>query len=74
MVVSIHRLITLLPLLVLKQMTIILKVKKMSMLEMKQEGLAAQITSKFRENIKISKQLKSIFSLRNVMIKFYFIH
>ena len=59
MVVSIHRLITLLPLLVLKQMTIILKVKKMSMLEMKQEGLAAQITSKFRENIKISKQLKS---------------
>ena len=59
MVVSIHRLITLLPLLVLKQMTIILKVKKMSMLEMKQEGLAAQITSKFRENIKMSKQMKS---------------
>ena len=69
MVVSIHRLITLLPLLVLKQMTIILKVKKMSMLEMKQEGLAAQITSKFRENIKISKQLKSKNSLRNIMIK-----
>ena len=61
MVVSIHRSITLLPLLVLKQMTIILKVKKMRMLEMKQEGLAAQTTSKFRENIRISKQLKSIF-------------
>ena len=58
MVVSIHRLITLLPLLVLKQMTIILKVMKMSMLEMKQEGLAAQITCKLRESIKISKQLK----------------
>ena len=61
MVVSIHRLITLLPLLVLKQMTIILKVKKMSMLEMKQEGLAAQTTSKFRKNIKTSKQLKIVF-------------
>ena len=71
MVVSIHRLITHLPLLVLIQMTIILKVKKMRMLEMKQEGLAAQTTSKFRENIIISKQLKSKnFSLRNIMIKF----